>query len=106
MRIAGSAVARLAVATVELEDATLLVYEAALCLLAGALLAGLVAQPWTRTKVTDLVVDLGQTESGTLRDALADALGDPTLEVGYWLGQRYVDGTGRPLVLPPARSRG
>ena len=102
--IAGSAVARLAVSTVELEDATLLVYEAALCMLAVALLAGLVVQPWMRTKVADLVVDLGQTGSGTLRDTLAEALGDPTLEVGYWLGERYVDGTGRPLVLPPANS--
>ena len=102
--IAGSAAARLAVSTVELEDATLLVYEAALCALAVALLAGLVVQPWMRTKVADLVVDLGQTGSGTLRGALAEALGDPTLEVGYWLGERYVDGTGRPLVLPPANS--
>ena len=102
--IAGSAAARLAVATVELEDATLLIYEAALCTLAIALLAGLVMQPWMRTKVADLVVDLGQTGSGTLRDALAQALGDPTLEVGYWLGERYVDGTGRPLVLPPRNS--
>ena len=73
-------------------------------MLAVALLVGLVVQPWTRTKVTDLVVDLGQTGSGTLRDALAEALGDPTLEVGYWLGERYVDGAGRPLVLPDAES--
>jgi len=102
--IAGSAAARLADPTAELEHATLLVYEAALCALAIALLAGLVLQPWTRTKVADLVVDLGQTGSGTLRDALAEALGDPTLEVGYWLGERYFDGTGRPLVLPATDS--
>ena len=102
--LVGSAAARLAVPTAELTDATLLVYEAALCVLAVALLVGLVVQPWTRTKVTDLVVDLGQTGSGTLRDALAEALGDPTLEVGYWLGERYVDGAGRALVLPDAES--
>ena len=102
--LVGSAAARLAVPTAELTDATLLVYEAALCVLAVALLVGLVVQPWTRTKVTDLVVDLGQTGSGTLRDALAEALGDPTLEVGYWLGERYVDGTGRAVVLPDAES--
>jgi signal transduction histidine kinase len=102
--LVGNAAARLAVPTAELTDATLLVYEAALCTLAVALLAGLVVQPWMRTKVTDLVVDLGQTGSGTLRDALAEALGDPTLEVGYWLGERYVDGTGRPLLLPGAES--
>jgi signal transduction histidine kinase len=102
--LAGSAAARLAVQTGEMTDATLLVYEAALCTLAVALLVGLVVQPWMRTKVTDLVVDLGQTGSGTLRDALAEALGDPTLEVGYWLGRRYVDAAGRPLALPDAES--
>jgi signal transduction histidine kinase len=102
--LAGSAAARLAVPTAELTDATLLVYEAALCTLAVALLVGLVVQPWTRTKVTDLVVDLGHTGSGTLRDALAEALGDPTLEIGYWLERGYVDSAGRPLVLPAAES--
>jgi signal transduction histidine kinase len=102
--LAGSAAARLAVPTAELTDATLLVYEAALCTLAIALLVGLVVQPWTRTQVTDLVVDLGQTGSGTLRDALAEALGDPTLEIGYWLEQGYVDSAGRPLVLPAPES--
>ncbi len=81
-------------------DATLLVYEAALCTLAVALLAGLLVEPWAPTKVTDLVVDLGQARSGVLRDALARALGDPTLEVGYWLDDGYVDAEGRPLVLP------
>jgi len=105
--LAGSVAARLAVPTAELKDATLLVYEAALCTVAVALLAGLVVQPWKRTKVTDLVVDLGQTGSGTLRDALADALGDPTLQIGYWLGQGYVDSAGGPLVLPaPESGRG
>jgi signal transduction histidine kinase len=102
--LVGSAIARLAAPTAELTDATLLVYEAALCLLAVGLLAGLVVQPWTRTKVTDLVVDLGQTGSGTLRDALAEALGDPTLQIGYWIGEGYVDSAGRPLALPAAES--
>ena len=34
--------------------------------------------------VADLVVELGETRSGSLGDRLARALGDPTLEVGYW----------------------
>ena len=35
----------------------------------------------------------------TLRDELARALGDPTLQVGYWLPaeRRYADETGRPV---------
>ena len=98
--IAGTAAVRLASPTAELTDATLLLYEAALCALAVALLAGLVVEPWARAKVTDLVVDLRQAGSGTLRDALAQALGDPTLAIGYWLDRRYVDSEGRPLALP------
>jgi len=98
--MAGTAAARLAWPTPELADATLLVYEAALCALAVALLSGLLLEPWARTKVADLVVDLGQADSGTLRDALAQALGDPTVEIGYRLDRGYVDSEGRPVVLP------
>jgi signal transduction histidine kinase len=39
--------------------------------------------------------------SGTLRDELARAFADPTLEIGYWLGGSYVDGEGRTMMLPP-----
>jgi signal transduction histidine kinase len=105
--LAGTAGIRLAVPTRAAIDATLLAYEAALCLLAGALLAGLVRAPWERAPVTDLVLDLGEGRSGSLRDALAGALGDPTLEVGYRLGDTggYVDAQGRPLALPESGSR-
>jgi signal transduction histidine kinase len=102
--LAGTAIARLASPTTGLTDATLLAYEAALCALAVALLLGLVAEPWARTKVADLVVDLRQAGSGTLRDALAHALGDSTLEIGYWLDRGYVDSQGRPLPLPAEES--
>ena len=102
--LAGTAAVRLAFPTQEVTEATLLAYEAGLCVLAIALLTGLVREPWKRTRVTDLVVDLGEARSGTLRDALAGALGDPTLEVGYWLGNGYVDADGRPLLLPASGS--
>jgi signal transduction histidine kinase len=100
--LAGTACVRLALPTQAATDATLLVYEAALCLLAAALLAGLERAPWERAPVTDLVLELGEARSGSLRDALAAALGDPTLEIGYWLGGPggYVDAEGRPLELP------
>jgi signal transduction histidine kinase len=55
--------------------------------------------------MADLVIDLEAGRSGSLRDALASALGDPTLKVGYRVGQGYVDAAGRPLVLPPAPPR-
>ena len=102
--LAGTAGLRLAVPTQAATDATLLAYEAALCLLAAALLAGLIRAPWERAPVTDLVLELGEARSGSLRDALAGALGDPTLEVGYWLGDGYVDAEGRPLALPASGS--
>ena len=101
---AATAAARLAFPTQEVNDATLLVYEIALSALAIALLAALVREPWARSRVTDLVVELGEARSGGLRDALAGALGDPTLEVGYRFAGGYVDAQGRPLALPAAAS--
>jgi signal transduction histidine kinase len=82
------------------QDATLLANQVALCLLALALLAALLLAPWERAPLTDLVVELGEERSGTLRDALARALGDPKLEVAYPLPTgRYVDASGRPVEL-------
>lgn len=103
--LAGTAGARLAAQTQVVTDATLLAYEAALCMLGAVLLAGLTRAPWEGAAVTDLVVELGEARSGSLRDALAGALGDPSLEVGYWLGDGYVDADGRPLVLPASGSQ-
>jgi len=100
--LGGIAVARLADPTQRAAYATLLAYEIALSALAVALLVGLIRAPWERAAVTDLVVELGEARSGTLRDALARALGDPTLEVGYWVPGRngYVDASGRDLTIP------
>jgi signal transduction histidine kinase len=95
--LAGTAAARLAFPTQEITDVTLLAYEASLCALAIGLVVGLVREPWARAQLTDLVVELGETRSGTLRDGLARALGDPTLEVAYWAPATgsYVDAAGR-----------
>ena len=62
--------------------------------------------PWREAGVTDLVVELGETRVPTLRDALARALGDPTLDVAFRLEDgRYVDADGRPLDRPAGDSR-
>ena len=100
--LVGADVLRLVFPTTGANEATLLGYQAALCALAVGLLATLILAPWERPPVTDLVVELGEARSGTLRDALSRALGDPTLEVGYWLPDRgmYVDAAGRALDLP------
>src|SRR5439155_1107185 len=79
----------------------------------GLVLAAIVAFPSGRTRslrsavVTDLVVGLGGARSGSLRDRLAAVLGDPSLEVGYWIAeqQRYVDASGRPIVVADGSGR-
>jgi signal transduction histidine kinase len=56
-----------------------------------------------RGMVAGLVVELGQpSASAGLREALARALGDPSLELAFWFPaeKRYVDGDGRVVKLP------
>jgi signal transduction histidine kinase len=57
----------------------------------------------SRLAVGDLMLALTRDrEPGHLRDALARALGDPSLEVAYWLPEfdAYADVEGRPIELP------
>jgi len=44
---------------------------------------------------------------GALQELLADALGDPSLELAYWLPaeSRYIDPAGKPLEVPQSGSR-
>ena len=59
-------------------------YEVVLVATAVALLVDLQRGRWSQGAVTGLVVDLGELwEPVTLRDRLARALGDPSLELGY-----------------------
>jgi signal transduction histidine kinase len=73
-------------------------------------LVGILRTRMARSAVADLVVDLGTTQTpGRLRDALANALGDPSLEVGYWSGADggYLDADGAHIELPgPEDARG
>jgi len=94
--------ARSAVPSPAMGTASLLAYEVMLCALAAGLLIGLWRWPWERAEVADLVVELGEARPGTLRDELARALGDPSVQVGYWLPESagFVDAAGRPLAVP------
>jgi len=67
-----------------------------------ALLAGLLRAQLARAAVGDLLVELERTPTEGLRDALANALGDPTLELAFSLpeSQGLVDAAGRPVRLP------
>jgi signal transduction histidine kinase len=71
-----------------------------------ALAAGMLWGRVARSAVADLVVELEHTPPGSVRDALARTLGDPTLELALWLPERsvYVDATGHPVELPAAGS--
>jgi len=104
--VAGGAAARLALPPGDVSVPSLLAYEAALCSIAGVLFAGLLTAPWDRAAVTDLVVELGEARAGTLRGELSRALGDPSLEVGYWVAgtDAFVDAEGRVLPLPASDS--
>jgi signal transduction histidine kinase len=88
-------------------DALLVAYEAALVGVALATLSALPATVAGGSAVADLVVELGGAAvSAPVRDALAQALGDPSLVVAYRVGpdERYVDEQGRPVAIPAADS--
>jgi signal transduction histidine kinase len=99
--LAAGAAARLAFPEGDADEPALLAYEVALCAAAVGLAAALVGARWLRPPVADLVVQLGETRTATIRDALAHALGDPSLEVAYWADGGWVDARGQPVVLPP-----
>ena len=86
-------------------DAVLLAYDVIVASVALVLVVDLLRHRWADAVVTGLVVDLG-TEGGTLRTKLANALGDPSLVIGFRLPDRagFVDEAGRPVGLPRAGS--
>ena len=67
-----------------------------------ALALGLLWGDGGRGPVASLVVELERTPPGSVRDALARALGDPSLDLALWLPERgtYVDAAGREVALP------
>jgi signal transduction histidine kinase len=74
-----------------------------------ALLADMLRARLARSAVGELVLALrAKPAPGDLRDALARALGDPSLRLAYWLPEfgTYADLDGHPLALPadPARA--
>lgn len=100
--MAAGALARLVLPPAEVSPPVLAVHLATLSLLAVTLFVGLVLTPWDRVRVTDLVVELGESQNSDLRTDFAKALGDPSLDVGFWLPESsgFVDSKGHPLRLP------
>ena len=80
----------------------------ALAIVPLAYLLGLVNARLARAGVSDLVVELSRMPGpGGLRDALARALGDPSLELAYWLpeSQTYVGIDGQPIEVHAGEGR-
>jgi signal transduction histidine kinase len=110
--LVGAAEAAYAVALLRtpLEDATSTEFSAiffARSLAVGLLALGLawtvVRERWQRATVLRLSTELGAAPPpGKLRDTLAAVVGDPALEVAYWLpgSRRFVDAQGRPTDRP------
>ena len=91
---------RLAGAATLSDASLLLLYEAALLVTAVTLAVGILGDRPRSAEVADLVVELGTgPRSETLRGALARAFNDPSFEVGYRVGDAYVDDEGRSVRL-------
>lgn len=63
-------------------------------------LLGLLRVGARRSRVGDLVVELGAAPSERFQEAVARTLGDPSVEVGFWSGElgRYVSSSGATVV--------
>jgi signal transduction histidine kinase len=74
----------------------------AFTVLPAVFLAGLARARLARTALGDLFLELERTPPHGVRDALARALGDPELQLAFWLPERreFVDGAGQPVELP------
>ncbi|MER5472958.1 histidine kinase [Streptomyces sp. NPDC002685] len=78
----------------------------ALCLLAAALIAEVIRAQLRQRELTRLVIDLGgKAPPSGLRDAIAERLGDPDLQIAYPVGDQHVDAAGSPVALPPPNGR-
>jgi hypothetical protein len=87
------------------DAAFLVAYELAIV---AAVAAVVVDDRYRRSRgaiVTNLVVDLGAASPGSLRDVVADAVGDPDMELGLLTPRGCIDERGRavPLQAPPGR---
>ena len=99
-------IGRLAEAGPDLEGSLNWIYPAAVALVGIILATDLSRARWAEAEVTRLVVDLGDPPRAGIRGRLAEALGDPSLELAYWLPESgvYVDDSGRPIHVPAAGS--
>jgi DNA-binding CsgD family transcriptional regulator len=74
-------------------------------LIPAAFLAGVLRTRLHRGALAELLIELNNASPADVRNALARSLGDPSLDVAFWLPERnrYVDASGRPFDLPEDR---
>jgi signal transduction histidine kinase len=67
-----------------------------------ALLVGILRAQLARGGVAKLLLELQRTPPNEVRDALARTLGDPSLELAFWVPERrgYIDASGQAAELP------
>ncbi len=67
-----------------------------------ALLVGILRAQLARGSIAQLLLELQQTPPNEVRETLARTLGDPSLEVAFWVPERrgYIDASGQQVELP------
>jgi signal transduction histidine kinase len=99
----GEAVGRASGAPADLQGFLFTIQFLAYAAVPVGFVVGLLRTRMARSAIADLVVELGQAPTpAKLRDALANALGDPGLTVAYWspASETFIDADGRPPILP------
>jgi signal transduction histidine kinase len=90
----------------DISDAQTLALFASIACLPFAFLVGLLRSRFSEADaISELLAQLGEGGGrGALRNALAGALGDPTLELAYWVPDQdaYVDADGQAVGVDPA----
>jgi signal transduction histidine kinase len=88
-------------------DAALAAYETVVMTCCVCLAGDVLWNRLTQRAITSVVVDLGGPSGGTLGDHLRRALGDPELNIGYWIEELgdYVDDSGQPVQLHAGGNR-
>jgi signal transduction histidine kinase len=83
-----------------------ILFFGSVALVPWAFLLGLLRTRFFRTAAVGRVIERLTQDPRGVRDALAAELGDPTLQVAYWLPERgYVDGRGLPVEPDPGQVR-
>lgn len=104
--LVASAALRSALPGGDADAATLQAYQLTLLVVAVLSARAVVSGRWHQAPVTDLVLQLGG-RSGAVAETLARVLHDPSLRVGYRVGDGFVDASGRTVDLPePGDGRG